>query len=369
MATAFYHDERCLWYSWGEAVLTLPVGGYVQPPAGTGHLENPETKRRFKNLLEVSGLWDHLDVRRAEPVTLDDILRVHTRDYVNLFRETSASGTAAPGKTSLMVRHSFEAASLSAGLVKRAVADVLSGSTRNAYALARPPGHHAEPGEGMGLCLLANIGIALEAARARQGKLRVAVFDWDVHHGNGTEAVYYDRDDTLTISIHQAANYPVTRGRAEDRGTGAGLGFNINIPLMPGGGHQSYLDAFGGIVAPALRRFAPDLIVVACGYDANGLDPMGRMLATSDTFRVLAEGTVALAEDLCGGRLVCAHEGGYSEAMVPFCGLAVVETLLGRRTDVVDPVADNQMLQQPPGAFIDLQRTLIDAQARDLGLA
>jgi acetoin utilization deacetylase AcuC-like enzyme len=221
----------------------------------------------------------------------------------------------------------------------------------------------------MGLCLLANIAIALEAARALHGKLRVAVFDWDVHHGNGTETIYYDRDDTLTISIHQAANYPVARGRAEDRGRGAGEGFNINIPLMPGGGHQSYLDAFERIVAPALRQFAPDLIVVACGYDANGLDPMGRMLATSDTFRVLAEGTLALADEHCGGRLVCAHEGGYSEAMVPFCGLAVVETLLGRRTDVVDPVADNQMLQQPPSPFTDLQRALIDAQARDLGLA
>jgi acetoin utilization deacetylase AcuC-like enzyme len=369
MMTAFYHDERCLWHSWGEAVLTLPVGGYVQPPAGTSHLENPETKRRFKNLLEVSGLWDHLDVRKAEAVTLDDILRVHTKAYVDLFRETSAKGTAAPGKTSLMVRDSFEAASLSAGLVKRAVSDVLNTRARNAYALARPPGHHAEPEEGMGLCLLANIAIALEAARAERGCLRVAVFDWDVHHGNGTETIYYDRDDTLTISIHQAANYPVSRGKAEDRGRGAGEGFNINIPLMPGGGHQSYLDTFDRIVAPALRRFAPDMIVVACGYDANGLDPMGRMLATSDTFRALAVGTLALAEELCGGRLVCAHEGGYSEAMVPFCGLAVVETLLGRRTDVVDPVADNQMLQQPPAAFIDLQRALIEAQARDLGLA
>jgi acetoin utilization deacetylase AcuC-like enzyme len=117
-----------------------------------------------------------------------------------------------------------------------------------------------------------------------------------------------------------------------------------------------------------MRRFAPDLIVVACGYDANGLDPMGRMLATSDTFRALAEGTLALAEELCDGRLLCAHEGGYSEAMVPFCGLAVLETLVGHQTDVVDPVADNQMLQQAPAPFIDLQRSLIDAQAQDLGL-
>jgi acetoin utilization deacetylase AcuC-like enzyme len=369
MTTAFYHDERCLWHSWGEAVLTLPVGGYVQPPAGTSHLENPETKRRFKNLLEVSGLWDHLDVRKADPVTVEDILRVHTQPYVDLFRETSANGTAAPGKTRLMLPGSFESASLSAGLVKRAVADVLSRSVRNAYALARPPGHHAEPVAGTGLCLLANIAIALEAARAEHGSLRVAVLDWDVHHGNGTETIYYERDDTLTISIHQAANYPVDRGKAEDRGRGAGEGFNINIPLLPGGGHQSYLDAFERIVAPAIRRFAPDLIVVACGFDANGLDPMGRMLATSETFRSLAEDTLALAEELCDGRLVCAHEGGYSEAMVPFCGLAVVETLVGHRTDVVDPLADDQMLQQPPGVFIELQRTLIDAQTRDLGLA
>jgi acetoin utilization deacetylase AcuC-like enzyme len=132
----------------------------------------------------------------------------------------------------------------------------------------------------MGLCRLANIPIALEAARARHGPVRVGVFDRDVHLGNGTETICHDRDDTRTILIHQATSYSVARGWAEDRGRGPGEGFNINIPLMPGRGHQSFLDAVDRIVAPAIRRFAPDMIVLACSFDANGLDPMGRMLAT-----------------------------------------------------------------------------------------
>ena len=169
--TAFYHDERCLWHSTGEAVLFLPVGGWLQPLAGGGHPESPESKRRFKALLDVSGLTDRLDVHSAARVTDEDLLRVHGREYIERFKELSAGKGGEIGEEALFSHGGFEIATLSAGLAKRAVFDVLDGSYRNAYALSRPPGHHALPNEGLGFCLLSNISIAIEAAKAQRRHL------------------------------------------------------------------------------------------------------------------------------------------------------------------------------------------------------
>jgi acetoin utilization deacetylase AcuC-like enzyme len=199
--------------------------------------------------------------------------------------------------------------------------------------------------------------VAIEAMKARHGVGRVAVLDWDVHHGNGTQAIYEARGDVLTISIHQDRCFPPGYSGAEDRGTGAGAGANINIPLPAGSGTDVYLRAMERIVVPALERFRPELIVVACGLDANGLDPLARMLLSSESFRAMTRIIRMAAERLCKGRLVLVHEGGYSEAYVPFCGLAVIEELCGLRTKVIDPVADFIGLQQPVGAFAE---TLLD---------
>jgi acetoin utilization deacetylase AcuC-like enzyme len=368
MTTGFYHDERCLWHTTGEHALILPVGGYVQPPAGAGHAESPETKRRFKNLLEVSRLWQKLAVTSAAPATREDMLRVHTADYIDRFKATSDAGGGNSGHYSPYGQGSFEIAALSAGLVKRAVLDVLSGAVDNAYALSRPPGHHCLPDASMGFCLLANIPVALEAARATHGPLRVAVVDWDVHHGNGTEAIYLDRADTLTISLHQEACFPPDSGGWQERGQGAGAGANLNIPLLPGGGHQAYMDAFELLVLPALRAYRPDLIVIASGFDANGVDPLARMLAHADTYRAMAMQLKSLADELCAGRLVAAHEGGYSEVMVPFCGHAVIEVLSGNRSDVIDPMHFLLAAQQPPADMIAFQRARLQAQAKALAI-
>ncbi len=363
MRTGFYHDERCLWHSTGERVLYLQVGGWLQPMSGGGQSENPETKRRFRNLLELSGLTRHLAMRAAEPATRDDLLRVHTAAYLDRFKATSDAGGGFLAEDSPFSRGGFEIAALSAGLVKCAVSDVLRGDLANAYALARPPGHHCLPDSAMGFCLLANIPIALEAARAEFGPLKVAVVDWDVHHGNGTQDIYYRRGDTLTISLHQENCYPAFQGFASERGSGEGLGANLNIPLLPGGGHQAYLDAFELLVEPALRAFKPDLMVVACGLDANGYDPLARMLAHSETFRAMTTRIKALAADLCRGRVVVAHEGGYSEALVPFCALAVVEELAGIRTAVTDPFLVYLQENQPAADMVVFQRARLMTQA------
>jgi acetoin utilization deacetylase AcuC-like enzyme len=180
-----------------------------------------------------------------------------------------------------------------------AVDAVWRGEVANAYVLTRPPGHHCLPDAAMGFCFLSNIAVAIEAAKARYGIERVAVLDWDVHHGNGTQAIYYQRPDVLTMSIHQDGCFPPGYNGSEDRGAGAGLGANINIPLLPGSGHDAYLYAMQRMVLPALARYQPQLIIVACGYDANAVDPLARMQAHSDTFRQMTTLLRNFAEQHC----------------------------------------------------------------------
>ena len=216
----------------------------------------------------------------------------------------------------------------------------------------------------MGFCFLANIPIAIERARAKYGLGKVAVLDWDVHHGNGTQHIYWQRDDVLTMSLHQDGCFPAGYSGEQDRGAGAGEGFNINVPLLAGAGDDGYLYAMRQIVIPALERFKPELIIVACGYDANALDPLARMQLHSDSFRSMTALVQDAADRLCDGKLVMVHEGGYAESYVPFCGLAVMEQLSGIRTEVEDPLLAFIRQQQPRDAFNLFQRQAIDALAQ-----
>ncbi|MEY8800330.1 class II histone deacetylase [Leisingera sp. XS_AS12] len=347
MKTGFYWDEKCFWHSGGNYAFTFQVGGHVQPLAAGGLPENPETKRRLKNLLDVTGLARELDCRGAEAATWKDLVRVHPESYLTQFKDMSDQGGGELGLRTPFGPGGFEIAAQSAGLVKAALRSVMKGEHSNAYALSRPPGHHCLPDFPNGFCLLANIAIAVEAAMAEGLIRRVAVLDWDVHHGNGTEAIYYDRDDVLTLSIHQERNYPLDTGAAEDRGRGQGLGYNMNIPLPPGTGHATYLEAMERLVLPAIRSFGPDVIVIACGFDAALVDPLARMMASAATFRAMTEQVQSLAEEVCGGRLVMAHEGGYSEAYVPFCGHAVLQQMSGSAITAKDPAAEASVLRQP----------------------
>ena len=213
----------------------------------------------------------------------------------------------------------------------------------NAYALSRPPGHHCLPDFPNGFCLLANIAIAVEAALALGLAKKIAVLDWDVHHGNGTEAIFYDRDDVLTISIHQDRCYPQDTGGVEVTGEGAGAGLNMNIPLPPGCGHKAYLDAMQRLVIPKLAEYNADLVVVACGFDASGFDPLSRMMCTAETYREMTRQVM----NVTSGRLVAAHEGGYSELYVPFCGHAMLEEMSGTSIRAEDPMKARINGQQP----------------------
>ena len=350
MRTGFFWDERCFWHGGGNYAFTLPVGGLVQPMQG-GLPENPETKRRFKNLLEVTGLWLELHNQSADMASFEQLARVHPENFLRKFKALSDEGGGELGLRTPFGKGGFELASLSTGLTIGALEAVMSGRMDNAYALSRPPGHHCLPDWPNGFCLLANIGVAVEHILATGQAERVAVLDWDVHHGNGTEAIFYDRDDVLTISIHQDHNYPIDTGDADDRGVGRGEGFNLNIPLPPGAGHKSFVDAVEQIAVPAMERFGPDVIVIACGFDAAAVDPLSRTLATAATFRHMTAQVMAAADDLCDGRLVMSHEGGYSEVYVPFCGHSVVAQMCASDIDAPDPLHDQFAARQPNGAF------------------
>ncbi|MEL6316256.1 MAG: class II histone deacetylase, partial [Pseudomonadota bacterium] len=291
--TALFHDERCFWHGGGWYAFTAPVGGLVQPMVAGGLPEAPETKRRLLNLTRVTGLYDLLEPQSAPAADMETLRRVHPAAYLDAFAAASAAGGGELGERTPFGPGGFEICALSAGLAVAALEAVMAGRCDNAYALCRPPGHHCLPDRPMGFCLLANLAVAIEAAIARGGAPRFAVIDWDVHHGNGTEAIFYERADVLTISLHQARNYPRDTGAAADRGAGPGLGANLNIPLPPGAGHDAYLYAFDRLAAPAVRAFRPDAVVIACGYDASGVDPLSRTLAGSDTFAEMTERALA----------------------------------------------------------------------------
>jgi acetoin utilization deacetylase AcuC-like enzyme len=360
--TGFVCEEQYFWHDNGSATLDFPAGGLCQPGP---HIESPESKRRLRNLLDASGLLSKLERLPVVMASEEDILRFHTQQYLERLKAASARLGGAPFDDTCFVSHgSYEIARLSAGGVVAGVRGVLEGRVKNAYCLTRPPGHHATPDLAMGFCLIGNIPIAIMHAQATLGLGRTAVFDWDVHHGNGTQAAFYERSDVLTISIHQAESYPLNSGHESDTGRGKGEGANINIPLPPGSGVGAYESALDRIVLPALRRFDPDLIVIASGFDASYFDPLGRQLLPSKTFGDMTRAMMSVAAEVCGGRIVAVHEGGYSDAYVPFCGVAVIEALAGERSQVIDPYLDSivrnpaQPLQVAQNEIIERVRTL-----------
>ena len=334
MATGFVCHELYMWHNTGNFAGPVPYGNPVQPGE---HSENPETKRRFRNLLEVSGLNKELTNIVPREATDEEILRFHTREHLEKIRGQNEYLACDAGSYTPMGRGSFDIAKLATGGVIKAFDAVLTGSVQNAYALVRPPGHHALPDVAMGFCIFGNAAITALHGLDVHKLNRIAIVDWDVHHGNGTQAAFWEDPRVLTISIHQELCFPPDSGYMSEIGEGKGEGYNLNIPLPPGSGVGAYEAAYDRVILPALRAYKPEIIIVPSGFDAGAHDPLGRQMMTSTGYRNITEKLMALADDLCEGRIIMCHEGGYSAPTVPFFGLTVMETLSGISTGIEDP--------------------------------
>ena len=361
--TGLVWHERYMWHDTGSAFGPINTG--IAPFAGRQqpglHSENAETKRRLKNQLDALGITETLTPIAPFRASDAQLLRFHTQRHLDRVAEASASGFGADiGDSAPVGPGSDDIARLAVGGAIAAMEAVVTGAVDNAYVLSRPPGHHAEADEGMGFCLYNNVALGIMDLIDRGLVSRVAVVDWDVHHGNGTESAFYGRDDVLTVSLHQDMLYPFDRGSLDAMGEGPGEGFNVNVPLPPGCGGGAWLAALDRVALPALLAFRPELIVVACGYDACYYDPLSHQMLLSPHYRAMTERVQTAAEALCGGRLVVCHEGGYSDFYVPFCGVAVIDALRGTETDLFDPLAGGA-IDQPWQALQPHQEVLLDA--------
>jgi acetoin utilization deacetylase AcuC-like enzyme len=307
---------------------------------------HPESASRLNAIwdaLQAAPLPETVSWQTPEAATLARILRVHRPDLVNFVRNLSARGGGIIGLDTVLSRHSYEAALFAAGGAIEAMRQVLENRDTRGFALVRPPGHHATPETAMGFCLFNNVAIAARVAQDDFGLRRVAIVDFDVHHGNGTQAVFYEDPSIFFCSLHQFPLYPGT-GRIEEIGEGAGRGHTLNVALPPGCGDVVYLAAFDEVVVPLLRRFEPELILVSAGFDAHWADPLAEMRLSTTGFVELNRTLVRVADELCAGRIACCLEGGYDLQALATSVVAVVSTLAG---DV--PV---DALGPPPGGAL-----------------
>jgi acetoin utilization deacetylase AcuC-like enzyme len=273
---------------------------------GRGH---PERADRLGVLV------DHLDdapdlVRLgARPATEDEIALVHAPEEIERVAASAGRPRVAFDPDTVASAGSYDAARLAAGGLLVLCDAVLAGEVRNGFALVRPPGHHAERDRPMGFCFFNNVAIAAAAVR-RRGVGRVAIVDWDLHHGNGTQHLFESDPDVLYVSTHQYPYYPGT-GAAEEVGRGAGAGRTLNLPFPAGFGDAEYARAFADVVVPAVRRFAPEFVLVSAGFDCDHRDPLGAMEVTPAGFAAMARACFDVAEECAGGRLAAVLEGGY----------------------------------------------------------
>lgn len=309
----------------GRGGLYLPVGGMVEDDV---FVDNPARIVRTRNLLSTTGVDDQLLMLTPRAATREELLRVHSAEHVDRMHEVSATGGGdGGGGYTPMDEQSYGLALLSAGSALTALGAVIAGDATVAHAMLRRSGHHAGRDSGYGFCIFNNCAVAAAAARTVHNLERVAIVDIDVHHGNGAEEIFWLDPAVLTVSIHQERSFPVETGGVESVGGGRGTGRNVNVNLPAGVGDPGYLDALDRIVVPILLEFRPELLIVACGVDANLFDPMARLGVTATGFAGVAERLLSVADEVCGGRLVSIQEGGYSHVYAPFCWLAVIETI------------------------------------------
>ena len=294
-----------------------------------GHPENADRIRAVWRGLDESGLSERMQSLEPHAVDTDWVLTVHTAAYLDLLRCVSDTPrTTFLDPDTYAGPDALTIALLSAGGAVGVVDRVLSGSAGNGLAAIRPPGHHAMPSRAMGFCLLGNVAIAARYAQRQYGIGRILIVDYDVHHGNGTEAMFYDDPSVLYVSTHQYPFYPAT-GAATDIGTGPGEGYTVNIPLPSGSGDANYATVFEQIIWPSAEQFQPQLVLVSVGFDAYREDPLAEMRLTLSGYSHLATEVIRMAQRFCDGRVVFLLEGGYNLDALRYGVANIARLLLG----------------------------------------
>ena len=298
-------DDRYLTHNTGlDLIEDRSHYPFAEPVA---HPSSPALVGRAKHLMDLFGIADRM--RRIDPVCAsDEQLTAYHAGYLARVIEIAQTDGGDTGSGAPIGRGGDRVARLAAGGTLAAVDAVMSGAVDAAYALVRPPGHHAMADEGMGFCVFNNVVVAARRAQRVHGVDRVLILDWDVHHGNGTQAAFWADPSVLFISLHQDDLYPPGWGAADRVGIEAGEGFTVNVPLPAGTGNRSYAEAYAKIVVPIARQFDPDLVIVSAGQDASVFDPLARMSLTLAGYRAMTEAMVTVAAECCQGRLVVTQE-------------------------------------------------------------
>jgi acetoin utilization deacetylase AcuC-like enzyme len=323
-----------------------PLTGVVLLPDQEDHAtgEHPENVRRLPPVLKrlrASDDWERLYVMHPREARVEDLERSHTSGYVEGIRTAAADGpvwldtdtVVSPGSYRLALR------ATGAGLTAvDAVAMEAYWRPDSLFALVRPPGHHATADRAMGFCLFNHASVAARYAQATYPVEKVAIIDWDVHHGNGIQDIHYDDPSVLYLSLHQWPLYPGT-GAIDECGTGEGEGFNINLPMPPGSGDREYGEAFSAVIEPAVASFAPDLLIVSAGQDGHAADTLSNQMISAAGFRMMAERVASMATGM-GIGLVLIHEGGYNVSTLPRLDHAILGGLGSFDTDLEDVFAD-----------------------------
>jgi acetoin utilization deacetylase AcuC-like enzyme len=310
------------------SVILLHTDRFVEHQTPPCHPERPE---RAEVLAAAAERWRRqgLEIVAPRAASHEQLMRVHDAAYIDAIASL-AGRPAQLDPDTFMSPESYDVALLAAGAAVDGVERVMSDAHRAAVALVRPPGHHAERNRAMGFCLFNNVAVAAAHARAL-GAARVAIVDYDVHHGNGTQHIFEADAHVLYVSTHQFPYYPGT-GAADEAGRGAGLGFTVNVPIEAGAVSEDYQIAFTDVIVPVLRQFEPSLLIISAGFDAHEGDPLGGMRLDADTFGAMTRELRAVAEECCRGRIVAVTEGGYNLQALAASLDAAIEALRGAMT-------------------------------------
>jgi acetoin utilization deacetylase AcuC-like enzyme len=284
---------------------------FLDHETGT-HPETPGRLEVIHSVLEADRtLWSRLQHVEPAPASDEDITRCHSAELIDHIREASESGAGMLDADTIVSAQSFDVARLAAGAATVAVDCVVRGETRTAFVASRPPGHHARPNKAMGFCLFNNAAIGARYAQARHGLERILIVDWDVHHGNGTQEIFYSDPDVFYLSTHQYPYYPGT-GAANETGEGPGANTVVNVPLPSRTSARAHRTVFSDALADIERRFRPDLIIISAGFDSRREDPLGGLLLEDTDFVEMTKEVMGFAERHAEGRVVALLEGGYN---------------------------------------------------------